>query len=74
MCAIQYFLGVPCPGCGFLHALWAVGHLRFAESFHLFPIWPLLILLFPWRGQKWVGHTFLVALFGQWFLRILFPL
>ncbi|MBI4373814.1 MAG: DUF2752 domain-containing protein, partial [Deltaproteobacteria bacterium] len=46
MCFVKYFLEIPCPGCGLLHAFWYAIQLKWPESFASFPLWPLVILFF----------------------------
>lgn len=70
MCAVRLFLGLPCPGCGLLHALWAAGHCHFLQAFHYFPIWPVFLLLVIKRRSQVVGSIFLAMVFAQWLGRI----
>ena len=37
-CFFLYYLGVPCPGCGMSHALWAILRFDFAEAFSCHPM------------------------------------
>lgn len=70
MCAVKLFLGIPCPGCGFLHCFWALLHGDVGRAFFFFPIWPAFVLFFIFRKRRFVGEAFLVCLFAQWLVRI----
>ncbi len=70
MCAVKWMLGFPCPGCGLMHALWAVVHLQWKVAFVFFPIWPVFILFVVLRRNHTVGRFFLGALLVQWMVRM----
>ena len=70
MCAVKFFLGIPCPGCGLMHALWALVHGDVTGAFLFFPVWPLLLLLPFSRRYLWAGHMFVIVIAAQWFWRI----
>ncbi len=72
MCAVRLFLGIPCPGCGLLHALWALIHLDARAAFHFYPIWPLFILLLVLRRRLAMGNFFVAAMMIQWLGRLFF--
>lgn len=71
MCVVQYFLGVPCPGCGLLRCIWALFHGEWERAFILFPIWPLFILFVLFRKQSLAGPIFMICLMGQWFYKVM---
>lgn len=70
MCAVKLFLGLPCPGCGLLHALWSLIHLDWQSAFHFYPIWPIFILLVLFRRRPAMGHFFVVTMMIQWVGRL----
>ena len=37
VCLFQYFLHIPCPGCGITHALFALGRLDISAAWHANP-------------------------------------
>ncbi|MGN0647608.1 MAG: DUF2752 domain-containing protein [Oscillospiraceae bacterium] len=53
-CVWQYFLHIPCPGCGMTRAILAALHFDFAAAFrHHFMFWamPLLYIYFLFDGK-----------------------
>ena len=72
MCAVKLFLGIPCPGCGLLHAILALLHGDVGRAFSFFPIWPAFVLFFLFRRRRYAGEVFLILLFGQWIIRLFF--
>ena len=36
-CLARRYLGIPCPGCGIIHSLIAMQHMRFHEAWHWNP-------------------------------------
>lgn len=43
-CPFDYFLGIPCPGCGMTRAFLALLRLDFEEAFYYHPLFPLVIV------------------------------
>ncbi|MBI2083234.1 MAG: DUF2752 domain-containing protein [Deltaproteobacteria bacterium] len=71
MCLVRFFLELPCPGCGFLHALWYALQMKWSESFASFPIWPLVVFFFLFlRRSPLAGKFFLSLIFIQWIGRL----
>ena len=74
MCAFKLFLGIPCPGCGFLHGFWALLHGDVGRAFFFFPVWPAFVLFFVFRKRRYAGEAFLALLFAQWIVRMIFSI
>jgi hypothetical protein len=72
LCAVKLFFGIPCPGCGLLHCYGALLHGDVGRAFFFFPIWPAFVLFFIFRRHRYAGEAFLVLLFAQWLVRIMF--
>jgi hypothetical protein len=36
-CLVRRYLGIPCPGCGIIHSLIAMGQMHFREAWHWNP-------------------------------------
>ncbi|MBI4373284.1 MAG: DUF2752 domain-containing protein [Deltaproteobacteria bacterium] len=71
MCFVRYFLEIPCPGCGLLHALFYAFQMKWGESFVSFPLWPLVIVFFLFmRRSPKGGQVFLFLIFVQWIGRL----
>lgn len=70
MCAVKLFFGIPCPGCGLLHSLWALLTFDVGRAFSYFPVWPAFVLFFIFRRRKYAGEVFLAVLFIQWAVRL----
>ena len=72
MCAVKWFLGFPCPGCGLLHALAAALRGSWAEAFSFYPIWPLVLVFFlAFRRSARAGKFFVVSVMVQWLFRLM---
>lgn len=53
MCAFRLCLGIPCPGCGFLHACLDLLQGNLVAMFQHYPLAPLLVM----AGIYWVSAT-----------------
>ena len=43
-CPFDFFLGIPCPGCGMTRAFFALIRLDFEEAFYYHPLFPVVIV------------------------------
>jgi len=43
-CPLRWFLGIPCPCCGFSRAALSLLKFDFAEAFYYHPLWPLFLI------------------------------
>ena len=43
-CPLNFFLGIPCPLCGFTRAMKSVIHGDPASAFYYHPLWPVVVL------------------------------
>lgn len=58
-CPMEYFLGIPCPGCGMSRALLALVRFDFAQAFYYHPlIWLVLVVAVCWILERLHITTF----------------
>ncbi|MBI4224626.1 MAG: DUF2752 domain-containing protein [Deltaproteobacteria bacterium] len=81
LCALRFFWGIPCPGCGLAHSLWALLKGDVAQSIAWHPMGVLIalwVLNFWWwrrlrlspQAQKWIGYAVLGGFFIPWFFQL----
>lgn len=49
-CPFDYFLGIPCLGCGMTRAFLSLIHLDIKNAFYYHPLFPIIILI----GMDWI--------------------
>lgn len=73
-CILKTIAGIPCPGCGMSHAMFAVMRLDFAEAFSWHPMfWSMPVLYFYFlydiKDMKYpLLHKTILILLGVGFL------
>lgn len=81
MCIWRYWLGIPCPGCGFTRAVFSMFKLDFKQAWHYHPMyWSsfVIVVYFVFEGDVFKNKivNFLIVygiLFGfilTWIVRI----
>ncbi len=60
-CPMEYFLGIPCPGCGMSRALLAFVHLDFIKAFYFHP----LFWLVPAAAVLWILDRLHIFIFSK---------
>lgn len=62
-CPFDYFVGIPCPGCGMTRALFALARLDFAQAFSFHP----LVLIPPVFAVCWGLERLCIVKFQERF-------